>query len=306
LFPEEVIRAAKYIGIRAFIAPYASDRKPWSPDLIQNKNLILSSNKNEKVQVYCGLMDLELCSDEQIKEAAQISKEHNTGFHIHCSETKPHVQSTVDRVNKRPVEHLRNLGALHENSILAHCVWINEEEQRILSESGVSVVHCPHANLKLGSGFAPVVEMIEEGINVGLGTDGAKANNTLDMFQVMKLTSLLHKGVHQDPSVLSPAQVIQMATGNGAHALNLNGGKILSGSIADLIIIDVDKFHLSPAVPKTALANLVHGAKGSDVDTVIINGEIILESGEFTNIDMNSVLNNANQVAKDLLGQIDY
>jgi 5-methylthioadenosine/S-adenosylhomocysteine deaminase len=184
---------------------------------------------------------------------------------------------------------------------LAHCVWADEHDQALLSQHGSTVAHCPHPNLKLGSGIAPVVAMRRAGVGVALATDGAKANNRLDMFDVMKFASLLAKGAARDPALLTPDEVLGMATREGAKALGLPVGVIAPGAPADLTLLSVEHFHLQPAVPETITANLVHAARGSDVDAVIVDGELLVMAGRLVRSDQAAILADLKRVGRAML-----
>jgi len=163
------------------------------------------------------------------------------------------------------------------------------------------VTHCPHANLKLGSGIAPVPELLAAGVTVALGTDGAKANNSLDMFEVMKLASLIQKGVRHDPAALPSAQVFTMATQSGAKALGIPAGALAPGMRADLTMVRLDRFHLQPASPDTIVTNLVHAARGSDVDLVMVDGKIVVENGIVQTVDADTIRARAASIGAALL-----
>jgi cytosine/adenosine deaminase-related metal-dependent hydrolase len=204
LRPEPAMAAAREIGIRAVIVPYVADTKPFAPSLRDNARLLETGERDGRVQLWVGVHDLESCSDDCIRAAGELARKHHTGLHLHCAETRASVDRTVSRVGRTPVAQLHALAALSERTLLAHCVWLSEEDRALIAAAGAHVAHCPHANLKLGSGIAPVPDLCRRGVNVTLATDGAKANNRLDMLDVMKFASLLHKGVSGDPSVLPP------------------------------------------------------------------------------------------------------
>lgn len=172
------------------------------------------------------------------------------------------------------------LGVLEQNTHLAHCVWVEQEDFKILGQTRTSIAHCPHANLKLGSGVAPIPSMISSGIKVTLATDGAKANNRIDMFDVMKFAGLIHRGFHHNPSILPPEQVFGMATSNGAEVLGYRSGRLAQGYNADIAFINIDQIHLQPAQPQTIIPNLVYSAQGSDVDQVMVGGRILVQEGK--------------------------
>ncbi|MEH2474704.1 5-methylthioadenosine/S-adenosylhomocysteine deaminase [Nitrobacteraceae bacterium AZCC 2161] len=302
LFPEATYRAARDIGIRAVIAPYVADTKPFTPDLADTARLLArTASDDARVKIFVGLHDLESCSDAQIGEGIALAREFGTGVHLHCSETERQVERTRSRTGRSPVAQLGALGALGRRTLLAHCVWVDDDDRRLLAESGTHVAHCPHANLKLGSGIAPVADLNRRGINVALATDGAKANNRLDLFDVMKFASLLPKGIARDPTLLPPAEILDMATRRGAAALDIPAGAIIAGLAADLIMVRLDAFHTQPMLPETACTNLVHAARGSDVAMTMVAGEILTRNGRLTSSRWTTLAHDARRVGLDLI-----
>ena len=289
LDPASAARAADEIGIRAAIAPYVADSMPFAPTLEQTAEL-LEGPQREAVQFWVGLHDLETSSDAQVKKGVALALKHGVGVHLHCSESRFSVERTRRRTGRSPVEQLEELGVFSARTLLAHCVHVSATDRALLAARGASVAHCPHANLKLGSGVAPVPALRADGVAVSLATDGAKANNRLDMFDVMKFASLLHKGMAEDPAMLAPAEVLAMATEAGAAALGLDAGRIAAGRRADLTLVSVERFHLQPATPDTIITNLVHAARGGDVDSVIVDGRLVVDRGRLTLIDQDALL----------------
>ena len=301
--PEPALAAARDIGIRATIVPYVADTKPFAPTLEQNARLLERTDDSEgRVRVWVGLHDLESCSDGAVRAGAELARTHRTGLHLHCSETHVSVERTRARVGRTPIAHLVELGALEAHTLLAHCVWASEQDRALLASAGAHVAHCPHANLKLGSGVAPVPDMHRRGINVTLATDGAKANNRLDMFDVMKFASLLHKGVAGDPTVLPPGEILKMATQRGAEALGLSTGALSPGLNADLLLVRLDDFHLQPGVAETVVTNVVHAARGPDVDMVMIDGRVVVQDGRLVDSRWFDLRQRARLVGLQLLG----
>ena len=302
LRPEPAIRAAREIGIRCVIAPYVIDGRSFAPTLADVARLLETrSPRDERIAVWVGLHDLESCADETIRDGAALARRFATGLHLHCAESRGNVEQTRGRTGASPIAHLDALGALGPDTLLAHCVWASSDDIALLNERGTTVAHCPHANLKLASGIAPIGAMVAAGVRVALGTDGAKANNRLDLFDVMKFASLLHKGVSLDPGVLPPDAVLAMATRTGADALRLDAGEIAVGKLADLTLVDLRRFHLQPATPATVVTNLVHSARGSDVHTVVVGGEIVVEAGRLVLIDERATLLAMRDVAAALM-----
>lgn len=304
LQPGAAFTAARDIGIRAVIAPYVADTKFFAPTLSETATLLETKAKfDDRVRVWVGLHDLESCSDGQIVEGVALARRHGVGVHLHCSETNYQIDRTRKRTGRTPVAQLAHLGALGPMTLLAHCVWADEADRELLRSSGVSVAHCPHANLKLGSGIAPVADMLRRGINVTTATDGAKANNRLDLFDVMKFTSLLQKGALRDPTALPPRQVLEMAAGRGGHALHAPIGAIKTGLAADLILVRLDRLHLQPSVPDTVMTNLVHAARGSDVDLTMVAGKILVRDGQLIAMPFEPIRRNALAVGKELMNE---
>jgi 5-methylthioadenosine/S-adenosylhomocysteine deaminase len=179
---------------------------------------------------------------------------------------------------------LADTGLLDHGAYAAHCVWCTDDDFRIMREKNVTLVHNPTSNLKLGSGIARIPEAVAAGVKVALGTDGCASNDNLDMFEEMHLASLVHKGRLGDPSALSPWDVIDMATKNGAAALGRrDSGEIAPGKEADLCVVDMSKPHLVPAYDIPAL--IVHSMHASDVEMTIVGGEIVYERGQWMNVD---------------------
>jgi 5-methylthioadenosine/S-adenosylhomocysteine deaminase len=290
LIPEVALAAAEQIGIRAVIAPYVADSMSFTSSIARTGELLSSWNGSARVRVWVGLHDLETCSDRQIREGVELARQCGIGVHLHCSESRISTGRTVSRTGRTPIAQLDHLDVFSVPTHLAHCVWVNEPDQHLMAERRATVAHCPHANLKVGSGIAPVGAMRKAGVRVALGTDGAKANNRLDMFDVMKFASLIAKGVALNPTLLPPADVLAMATADGAAALRIDAGEIAPGRLADLTLIAADRFHLQPALPETIVTNLVHAARGSDVETVMVDGRIVVDGGRLTLMDQDELL----------------
>jgi len=302
LHPRAALRAAAETGIRAVVAPYVADAKPFAPTLEATERLLGDpETAGGRCRVWVGLHDLESCSDRQIAAGAALAARHTVGLHLHCAETESSVARTLARTGRRPVSHLAHLGALGPRTLLAHCVHLDGAERARLAESGTRAVHCPQANLKLGSGVAPVPELLAAGVPVALGTDGAKANNGLDLFEAMKFASLIPKGLRRDPALLSPAEILALATRNGAAALGVPAGMLAPGRCADLVLVRLDRFHLQPATPETIGTNLVHAARASDVDLVMVDGRIVVEGGALLTVDGNAVRLQAARIGRRLM-----
>ena len=213
-------------------------------------------------------------------------------MHIHLSETKKEHDECVAKYGKTPARWFNDLGTFDSPTFAAHCVWVTEEDMARMKEKGVSPVHNPTSNMKLGSGFAPIPRMLELGLNVALGTDGAASNNNLNMMEEMHLAAVLHNGFTHDPTLMKPAQVLNMATRNGARLQGRDDtGALEVGKKADIIAIDLTRPHLFPNIDPLAL--MTYSAQGSDVVMTMVDGRILYENGEFLTLDADRILHAA-------------
>lgn len=241
------------------------------------------------------------CSPDYIRAIVKNAEKLDVPIHVHLDETMTEHEDSLKNFGKTPTAHLYDLGVFERKTIAAHCVCITDDDMRLLEEKGVSIIHCPASNLKLASGIAPIPKAISKGLNVCIGTDGASSNNNLNLWEDMYLTSILHKGSAQDPLVLPAAEVLRMATVNGAKALGLpDTGSIQEGYKADLIIIDLDKPHLKPL--HNLYSAVVYSAQSSDVVMTMVDGRILYQDGEFKTIDKEKVYANLERVCKRLFG----
>ena len=223
------------------------------------------------------------CGPGYLRGVAEVAKREGMGVHIHIAEGQVESDNMLRDHGCTPVEYVRDAGIFEMPTIAAHCIRVSESDRAILAENGVSVVTNPASNMKLGNGFAPVSEMVAEGINVCLGTDGAASNNAQNMFREMGLLALIHKGTHGTPQCISADEVLDMATRNGAKALGLNTGSIEVGRKADLALLDLDAPSLTPL--NNPVAALAYSANGSEVIDVIIDGRPVMRDRKLTTID---------------------
>ncbi|MEP7337377.1 MAG: 5'-deoxyadenosine deaminase [Acidobacteriota bacterium] len=224
------------------------------------------------------------CTRSLLEEVARLSRKYGVMVHTHASENRDEIAMVERSTGKRNIEYLRDVGLTAPHVVLAHCVWLDNEEMEILQATGTHVSHCPSSNLKLASGIARVPEMIERGISVSLGADGAPCNNRLDMFTEMRTAALIQKVVH-GPQTLPALTALRMATINGANALGLGNsiGSIEVGKRADLILMNLDTLHTVPR--PDLISTIVYAAEAGNVETVIIDGQIIMRSMEFTGMN---------------------
>ena len=225
-----------------------------------------------------------LTTDKFVKAISEANSVMHKRVNIHVSETEKEHMECVLRHDKTPIEYFRDMGILDQPVYAAHCVWVTDNDLSIMAEKGVTLVHNPTSNLKLGNGHARIPEAIAAGVNVALGTDGVASNNNLNMFEEMHLAALVAKGAEKDPTALSDAQILDMATVNGAKALGRpDTGILKEGFKADIIAVDMTGVHMVPALDPVAL--LIYSAQASDVRMTMVDGEILYEDGEFFTID---------------------
>jgi 5-methylthioadenosine/S-adenosylhomocysteine deaminase len=303
-------KAAAQLGIRAVLVPYVAEHPDhdYFETLNTNEALIKQwhGGADGRIHVWVGLEHMFYATPDSYKRAIDISKHYQAGFHTHSNESKFDMEETQRRYNKRPVEALEDFGLLDAPRVLlAHCVWLSDREIEILAKHQVGVAHNPVSNMKLASGAARVEDLLVAGVAVGLGTDGEKENNNLDMFEEMKASSLLAKLSKLDASALDAWTVCRMATITGACALGLDSeiGSIEVGKQADLIAVQTDTPRMTPLLTGSdgnLHHNLVHAVQGGDVDMTMVAGKIVVEDGKLLTADLQELIADMNEAVPDL------
>lgn len=306
-YMEGSARAAEQIGIRATLAPYTADRYDYFETMETNRRLLETHREaaDGRVRTWVGLEHIFYCSSGMFLEAVSLAREFDTGLHLHSSETIWEVDECLRQFGRRPIEEFHNRGVLTENTVIAHCVWLDDREVELLAQTGTAVTHCPCSNMKLSSGPARVGYYREQGITVGLGTDGEKENNNLDMLEEMKFASLLQKVSTLDPTTGDPWDILDMATLSGARALGLDSvtGSLEVGKDADIVTVDLGAIHFVPIMHGDDFnvpAHLVFSANSRDVANVWVRGEHLVESGDLTTVDVSEVSQRAQTAAEEL------
>ncbi|NJE76666.1 amidohydrolase family protein [Thermococcus sp. ES12] len=253
---------------------------------------------SERVHFVFGPHAPYTCSIALLKEVRKLANEHGKLITIHVSETMAEIGQITERYGKSPVVLLDEVGFLGNDVIIAHGVWLDSRDIQILARNGVTVAHNPASNMKLASGVMPLQRLLNAGVNVGLGTDGSASNNNLDMLDEMKLAALLHKVHNLDPTVADSKTVFRMATLNGAKALRLKAGVIKEGYLADIVIVDFNRPHLRPI--NNVISHLVYSASGSDVETTIVDGKILMLDREVLTLDEEKIIDEAEKTIEKL------
>lgn len=304
MFMEETARAVLDSGVRGVLS-----RGLQGPDKNSKSRLDESESlwKNwqgaggGRITVMLGPHSIYTCEPSYLKEIKGLSEKLGLGIHIHLSETRQEVEDSFKKHGKSPVGLLESLGLLDGHVLAAHCVHLSDEDLKIIKDYDVRVSHCPVSNLKLGSGIAPIGDMVDMGITVSLGTDGAASNNNLSVMKEMAFASLITKGTEENATLIPADIALEMATKMGARALNLEGitGTLSPGKKADIVLIDTDSPNYFPKGDLTT--HLVYSGNSKDVDTVFVNGVKLMENRQLLTIDMDRVYDEVNKIYKRVL-----
>lgn len=239
------------------------------------------------------------CTETVARAFIEKVNERSGNLHIHLSETKKEHDECVEKYGKTPAEWFDGLGGFESSAFAAHCVWLTESDMDLFRRKGVSVVHNPTSNMKLASGFAPIQKMLDMGINVALGTDGASSNNNLDMFEEMHIASIIHNGYLLDATAMNADTVLKTATVNGAKVQRrADCGELKVGNRADIVAVSLDSPHMVPALDKKAL--LTYSAQSSDVFMTMVDGKILYENGEYKTLDKERIYYDINKAVEKL------
>lgn len=301
----EVVAAIKNAGVRARVGhgvvTAGKDDEAARNDL--NKGLEVAQTydgaADDRIQTAFMPHSLTTVGEEYLQEAVSEARQDNIPIHYHANETRSEVDPIVDNHNKRPLTYASGLDMLSSSDFLAHGVHLETDEIDQLAEAGASLVHCPASNMKLASGIAPIPALLDAGVTVGLGTDGAASNNDLDMFDELRDAAMLGKIGADDAAAVPAAQAIHMATAGGADALGLPGGRIKEGAVADLIVVDLDSPHLTPT--HNIISHLAYAARGSDVKHTVCDGTVLMQNREIQTIDVDAVVETAETQAQSLI-----
>ncbi|MFQ6096026.1 MAG: amidohydrolase family protein, partial [Candidatus Bathyarchaeia archaeon] len=307
-YEEMVAKAVEESGMRAALASgiiEAGDAEKGEMMLKESIKIAkqLQGRADGRIIAKIGPHTAYTCSLSLLKRVREAASTLRVGIHIHLAESEDSSKIIEDRYGRGEIGLLDGIGFLGPDVLAAHCIHISREDIALLAKRDVKVVYNPVANMKLASGMARVKELLDAGITVGLGTDGPASNNSLDMFETMKVAALLQKTLYKDPTVLPTRMVLELATIKGATALGIDRlvGSLEPGKRADIVLVDMNKPHLTPLHDEYAC--LVYSARGSDVETVIINGKIVMEDREVKTLDEEEVMRKGKETAQDLLNR---
>ena len=292
---EDIIKAALESGVRLQTTRTLMGHNKEDLIRLDELNNLLENYKYETITFNAGIHGLYTSNEEYAKKCVDFAEEKNLPIHMHfCENIQEREDIKSDYNVEEPSDVIkRDFKGIH--NILAHSVKISDKDIENLKETNTYIAHCPVSNLKLGCGIAPITKMVEEGLCVSLGTDGQGSGSNLDMFETMKFTALLQKGINENPEDLPAYEVLKMATINGAKALNLNEiGKIEEGKLADLIIINMEETITNPI--NNIFAEIVYNVKGSNVDTTIINGKVLMENRKISNVNKKEIIQKCEEI----------
>jgi 5-methylthioadenosine/S-adenosylhomocysteine deaminase len=302
---EEVLRAVEETGFRATVGKCMMDKGEGVPvslreqteeSIAESLALVEEWHGRDRGRVRCCLAPrfAVSCTEGLLRRVAWLARERGLLVHTHASENRDEIELVERETGLRNVLYLDSVGVTGPHVILAHCVHLSDGEMELLAETGTHAAHCPSSNLKLGSGIAPVAELLERGVSVSLGADGAPCNNRLDMFTEMRTAALLQK-VRRGAEALPARRALRMATLDGARALGLadETGSIEEGKLADIIVLDLGRLHLTPR--PDLVSTIVYAAEARDVRTALVGGRVLLRDGQLTTLDEREVLAEARE-----------
>lgn len=305
-YMEDVARAIDEAGIRAVLS-YGmidfGDEEKRKNEIKANLELFEACDgmADGRIKVFFGPHSPYTASEELLIKVRELADEYNMGIHIHVSETQKEIEDVSYQKGLRPFEYLDKIGFLGPDVVAAHSVWLSDNEIEIIKKNNVKISHNPCSNMKLASGVAPVSKLIENDICVSIGTDGASSNNNLDLIEELKTASLLQKVSALDPKVLNSDEAIAMGTIKGAEALGLESeiGSIEVGKKADIVLIDTNSANMVPDSSSLS-SNIIYSANGSNVDTTICDGKILMENKKLTILDEEEIYAKARKAIKEL------
>jgi 5-methylthioadenosine/S-adenosylhomocysteine deaminase len=313
---EEVLRVVEETGFRATVGKCMMDKGDDLPPELHEETRASIDESLRLIDEWHGKANGRIrccfaprfavsCTRELLAEVAKLARERGIMIHTHASENKSECEMVERETGMRNVAYLCSLGIADAHVVLAHCIHLDEQEMKTLARTKTNVAHCPSSNLKLGSGIAPVADMLERGISVSLGADGAPCNNRLDMFTEMRTAALLQKALH-GPEVLPADRALRIATIDGARALGSADeiGSLEAGKRADVIVVDLNRLHAAPETD--VVSSIVYSAQSADVRTTIIEGRIVMHDRKLMTMNEAEVMAEANREAASLKHRVGF
>lgn len=310
---DAIFEAARDAGLRATIGKAMMDSPDTPPGLRENTEDSLAESarlcetwngtENDRLRYAYAPRFALSCTDDLLREAARQARQRGVRIHTHASENRDEIAEVKRRTGLDNIAYLHSLGLTGDDVCLAHCVWLNQDERRLLAETGTHLLHCPSSNAKLASGVAEIPELLEAGISVSLGCDGAPCNNNLDAFFELRLAALLHKPRCGAKAMRAPLAV-RMATLEGARALGLEDriGSLELGKRADMIAVDVSGAHVIPT--PDPFSAVTYACRASDVRHVVIDGRVVVRDRDLLTLDAREIISDARWRAQKIFGRV--
>jgi len=308
-YQDTAARKLEKIGMRAVLGagiidfPFTGYAKSADDYFINAENLIKNWKDSELVSPCVAPHAIYTCGADNYKRANELSEKYNVPIHTHLAETQFEVSEAQKHYGKTPVEYLESIGLLSERLFVAHCIWVSDKEIELLAKRKVGISHCIESNMKLASGFAPVPKLLKAGVKVGFGTDGAASNNDLSILGEMSTAAKVHKAISGDPTVVDSKTTLLMATRYGADILGLGEkvGSIKHSKKADIVIANLNQPHLIPLYD--IYSHITYCLRPSDIETVMVNGRIIVDNGRLTTVDEEEIIEKARKWQEKIKGQ---
>ncbi|MBN2468786.1 MAG: amidohydrolase [Deltaproteobacteria bacterium] len=304
-FEEAAAQAVMDVGLRAIVGKGVIDfPTPDTPDpalnIAHGKRFLEQCPSNSRITPALFCHSAYTCGPETLQKAKEVCRSSSIPFLIHLAETEDEIREIRNRYGVSVVRHLDRLGVLDEGTIAAHCVWVAANEFSLVAKKRVRIAHCPESNMKLASGVAPIPDFLQNGIPVGLGTDGCASNNNLDMLSEMDTAAKIHKLCRKDPTVMDAKTVVRMATRGGAEVVGLDKeiGSLEPGKKADIIILDLKQPHMTPIY--NYYSHLVYSASGHDVVTVLIDGRVVMDNREILTVNEKDAVTAVGEIGKTI------
>jgi len=302
LFEDKVIEAVKSCGMKALAGEGIFDFP--SPNYGELKNgfkiteeLLIKYQHDDNIKISVNPHALYTCSLDTVKKLNDLALKYNAIMSIHLSESEKENTIIKNKYGRTPVDLLNSEGILNEKTLAAHCVWVSDDEIDILSENNVKISHCPVSNLKLGSGIAPLIKLLESDIIVSIGTDGPASNNKLDILQDMKFASILEKGYRRNPTKPTSKNIFKMATLNGALSLGFSSsGELKKGRTADFVIFDISQPNAKPLYDP--INYIIYASSSTDITSTVVNGVFLMKDRKILSIDTDSVTKEIKKISK--------
>ncbi|NLY20819.1 MAG: amidohydrolase [Tissierellia bacterium] len=300
---DKVARATDESGLRGVLTRAITDIGGGGDEKFNDMmDLVLEykNNPHDRIKFYISPHAIYTCSSELLMKCRDASLDLDIPINIHMSETLKEVKDSMASNNMTPIEYINSLGMLDAHIIAAHCTHITDEEIEIVKDKNFYPIYNPTSNLKLASGFTPIKKMLESGMTIGLGTDGSSSNNNQNMFEEIHISSIVNKAVEMNPKCISAEDSLRFATINGAKALRLDDiGELKVGNKADIVLISLDSPHMVPRY--NDVSSLAYSAQGSDVETTIVNGEILMENREVKTLDVERIKYEVKKISEKLM-----